>query len=247
MNSLRERLDAVEQRRKRIEVYTADSDVVGDLETQFSTRNVSVVHRSLPSGEDEGFVIIRDGDGSFRRTMGLDQFEAILSPDVDLPWEIAATETSLADVFDFLDNTVFSTFDRRQMLAVSREIEERAWRVGSGRLLVGFQNTRAVTAQRGVYETFARESEVSPTLFLEDELDSDLDDRIRVERGGSDDIGRFWFVVFDGDGDDGYKCALLAEERDPGTYYGFWTYEPDTVDEIITDLDSLAGDRGRPD
>ncbi|MFC7175670.1 hypothetical protein [Halosegnis marinus] len=32
------------------------------------------------------------------------------------------------------------------------------------------------------------------------------------------------------------SCALLAVERDPGSYRGFWTYDPERVDEIVLAL-----------
>ena len=47
------------------------------------------------------------------------------------------------------------------------------------------------------------------------------------------EVKESWFVVFDGDGDDTHKAALVSEERDPGEFYGFWTYEPDLVNEVV--------------
>lgn len=69
--------------------------------------------------------------------------------------------------------------------------------------------------------------------------DHDTDLTIPVER--SEEIERSWFVAYDGGGIGVNKCALLAEERDSGSFYGFWTYDPSTVDWIIEYLDSAYG------
>jgi DICT domain-containing protein len=54
----------------------------------------------------------------------------------------------------------------------------------------------------------------------------------------NDEIATVWFVIFDGAGQDLAKTALLAEERSPGSYYGFWTYDPVFVDRIIDHLNA---------
>ncbi|MFB6129282.1 MAG: hypothetical protein ABEJ28_00480 [Salinigranum sp.] len=52
----------------------------------------------------------------------------------------------------------------------------------------------------------------------------------------ADEIGRFWFVVYDGGGSDLAECALVAEERSPGLYDGFWTYDSGLVDGLAAYL-----------
>lgn len=243
MNRLADVIDGVEQRRKTIEVYATDPEDAADVEAQFATRNVRVVKERLPPIE-AGFVLVRDADDRFARAMSLDAFRRLLSPEVRLPWKLTKTDTESADVFDFLQNTVFTSYDRRQMLAATREIEERAWRVDGGTLYVGFQNTDALAAQTSVYGRFARDSGVTVRVFVEDDpvaniVDVDVDVDVIVDDGG--EIGEYWFLVFDGDGNDLQKCALLAEERSPGRYYGFWTYDPWTVDDVVSHLRSHYG------
>ena len=48
----------------------------------------------------------------------------------------------------------------------------------------------------------------------------------------AEEIERSWFVIFDGDGDDSYKTALLATEQAPNSFYGFWSDDPELVDSI---------------
>lgn len=233
MDALADVLEAVERRRKTLEVHAAADAVAAELETQFATRNVEVVRRSPPANGDRGFVIVRGGDGEFRGALGIDHFRAILSPEIHPPWVLGDVDADLADVLDFLDGTVFASYDRRQMLATAREIEERAWRVGDGTLYTGFQDSAALDAQTAVYDRLARRGTLEVRVFVADERGADLHPAVTVVTDPADEIGRFWFVVFDGAGSDLNECGLLAEERESDRYYGFWTYDPETVDEIV--------------
>jgi hypothetical protein len=41
--------------------------------------------------------------------------------------------------------------------------------------------------------------------------------------------------------------VLLAEEREPGGFYGFWSYDPETVDDVIDYLTERYGESTSPD
>jgi hypothetical protein len=51
------------------------------------------------------------------------------------------------------------------------------------------------------------------------------------------EIRESWVVVFDGDGEANYKTALLAGERAPNQFDGFWSDDPEIVDSIETHLE----------
>ena len=243
MDSLRDAFEAVESRQKTLEVYADDEEALAELERQFSTRNVRVIGRPAPSSDDPGFVVVRAADGEFLGALSVEHLDAIVSPEIHPPWVIAETDVDHAAIFDFLDNTVFTSYDRRQLRVVAREIEERAWRVGSGTLLVGFQTATAFRAQEPVYERFVRETDVTVTIFIDDEWSGGSAGGAHVvsAHGVDGEIGRFWFVLFDGGGRDLDACGLLAEEREPDQYYGFWTDDPDRVDEVIAYLETTYG------
>lgn len=234
-------IDSIEDQRKTLEVHTDSDDTAATLATQFSTRNVAVTHQYLPS-KSPAFVVIRESDGSFRGALGVDTLEAIVSPDIHPPWELAETDVDLGVVLEFLDGTMFTSFERRQLLAVSREFEERAWRVGTGRLYVGFQRPAALAAQIPVYNRLARERDLAITAFLDESPKRELADAITVHATDSHEIGRYWFLAFDGGTEsDIYNCALLAEERSDGLYRGFWTDDPACVAELCTYLRTRYG------
>lgn len=240
MDSFRDALDTVERRRKTLVVFADDDSIASELRSQFSTRNVRVTHEPIPPGEVTGFVIIRDEGGEFRGALGIDHFRALLSPEIHPPWELADADSDYAEIFDFLDETVFTSYSRRQMLATAREIEERAWRVGGGTLYAGFQRAEAFASQTAVYRRLADRGSLAVKLFVEDELAVDFQEGVTLVSNSSEEIGSYWMVIFDGGGK-GQECGLVAEERTPGRYYGFWTYDPDTVDEIGAYLENEYG------
>lgn len=249
MDALGEAFDRIESRRKVLAVYTGDQSVHEALESQFSTRNVHVEHQTLPSAADAGFVVIRSSDGEFQGALGIEKLAAILSPEIHPPW-VLDDDGHTAALFDFLDNTLFTAYDRRQMLVAAREIEERAWRTGSGSLYAGFQRARAFAEQADIYDRLARETDLSIRIFVEDDWVEPVHESIALVTdadaghggAGSGEIGQFWFVIFDGGGSDLQTCGLLAREVDPGEFYGFWTYDPALVGELITYLDVRYGE-----
>ncbi|MDS0474481.1 DICT sensory domain-containing protein [Natrinema sp. 1APR25-10V2] len=241
MNSLAAAIRTIERRRKTLEVRTDDDAVVEELRRQFETRNVDVTHRSLGSLDETGFVIVRDADGAFRGALGIDQFQMILSPEIHPPWELAETDDDRAELFDFLENTLFTSYDRRQMLATSREIEERAWRVGSGKLYAGFQRPAALAAQTDIYERLGSRGSLTVAVFLDGAWNASAPDNVTVVSTSDGELGEYWFVAFDGGGNEIEACALLAEERRDGEYYGFWTYDPATVADLVSHLEATYG------
>lgn len=244
MNSLRDVFAMVAQQRKTLEVYTADEEIASEIDSQFGTRNVRVVHIPLASGDRTGFVIIRNADGEFRGALGIEHLRALLSPDIHPPWELD-TDRDYADIFDFLDNSLFASFDKPQMLATAREIEEHAWRADDGTLFAGFQRRQAFDKQTGVYTTLAEQTSLSITVFIEDDWPgSALPDTVKVVTAGAEEIGAFWLVLFDGGESELGAAGLVAEERDPGEYYGFWTYDQMIVDSIMGYLETEYGDSG---
>lgn len=249
MDALGEAFDRIESRRKVLAVYTGEDSVHEAFEAQFSTRNVDVEHQSLPATEDAGFVAVRSSDGEFRGALGVEKLEAILSPEIHPPW-VLEDDGHTAALFDFLDNTVFTAYDRCQMLVTTREIEERAWRTASGSLYAGFQQARAFAEQADIYDRLARETDLSIRIFVKDDWAEPVHESIAlvtdadaVHRGtGDGEIGRFWFVIFDGGGSDLRTCGLLAQEVDPGEFFGFWTYDPALVGELVTYLENEYGE-----
>jgi len=229
--SLRETIAAAAADRVDVTVYAPERfEPLADL---FPTRNVTVSHRQYPDDGSGGFVVVRHA-GAFQGALGLDRVRESLPPPVSDPGD--RRDASFREFMNLFEGTAFAATDRRQLLATSREIEDRAWRVGRGTLYVGFQSPDALAAQRSVYERFGERDDLAVHLYVSTEWDRPAIPGVRIYSSDSDEIGAVWFVAFEGGGSDEYKCALLAEEREPGEYRGVWTYDPARVDEVTAHL-----------
>lgn len=230
--TLAEFVEAVAAERKTMVVYASDG--APDVATHFATRNVSVEHDSLPDVGPPGFVVLRDESG-FVGAFSLARLADLLDPPLFRPYDVDDVSEPWRALYEILSNTLFASFDRRQLLAAAREIENRSWRVGAGTLRVGFQSTDAFADQAAVYRRLADETDLDVHAFVADD-DGPTIDGVDLFHVPETEIGDYWFLVYDAAGDPMNACALLAEERSPGSYYGFWTYEPDRVEDLSTYL-----------
>jgi len=234
--SLSELIAGVEDHEKRLTVFNADDAVVSDLREHFTDRNVTVTAEATISGRPGEFVTLSD-DGDVIAATSLDTFEARL----DRRAEPIGVETSpYRPILDELDETLFTSWSIDQMMTATREIEDRAFRVGRGTLYAGFQYVSTLQGELDVYERLGRQGlDVHTYATPDEEPPAHEHFTLHIER--ATEIEESWFVVFDGGGDETQKCALLAEEREPREFYGFWTYDADTVDWIAGHLDSTYG------
>jgi hypothetical protein len=218
----------VEERRRTITVHAPSLPEA--LTSLFDTRHVEFEHRFLPDGASEPFLTVTEGDryvGSVDLPAVYDfthpKIHEIGSPDL--------VEAAYRKLTSLLPDTVFSSLSRRQLLATSREIEDRAWRVGVGRLDVGFQSLSNLRAQTDVYAALADrgldvhlygDRDWKPPFVADTTLHTD-----------GDELGDVWFMAYDGGPTPWQACGLVAEEREPGSYAGFWTYDHEIVARIF--------------
>lgn len=233
--SLSELIAGVEDHEKTLTVFNSDEATLASLRQQFQDRNLSVVGDATTTGSPR-FVVLSD-DEEILTAASLD--DVLGRPDTKR--EPGFDGEAHRPILDHLDETMFTSYDTDQMVAASREIEDRAWRIGSGRLHSGFQRLSVLQTQFDVYTQLAnKDLEVHAYASPDGPVPQhDTDLTIHVER--AKEIQNCWFVVYDGAGVDVNKCALLAEEREPRTFYGFWTYDPSTVDWILDHLESSYG------
>jgi hypothetical protein len=225
--SLEDVIESVESREKVLTVYNAtDEALVDELRDYFASQQV-VVREGTASGGPTAFATLSEGD---RLLTAIDL--ADLSTPLVGGRDLAG---AFRELLEHLDGTTFTSYDPRQMVATSREIEDRAWRAGTGQLHAGFQYTSVLSGQREVYERLAQRDIDIHTYAARD------GESVRLEGGtvheaDTDEIRDSWFVVFDGGDEPQNKCCLLAEERAPDTYYGFWSYDGAIVDRVVDHL-----------
>lgn len=230
--TLRAFVDEVADGSRSITVYAPERDEA--LARHFETRGATVDHESLPDDGSGGFVVVTD-DGEFVGSVPCRDVRRLLSPgasDLEL-----GSEPGVGLPMNLLADTTFVAFDRRKLLAASREIEDRAYRQGRGTLRVGFQSQSALASQQDVYELLARETDLDVHVYVSADWEATVPGAT-VHAEAAEEIGQFWVVVFDGGGDDRQACALLAETVDDesGSYRGFWSYDPGRVAALDTYL-----------
>jgi hypothetical protein len=217
----------------RITVYRRGE--AESVEGWFDSHGPDLERRSLPDGGPESFVVV-ERDGAFAGALGTAELSWLLEPPIVRPGDRNGVSEGYRALFDALDDTVFTAMTRRELLAVSREIEDRAYRVGTGVLRVGFQTAAAFDAQLDAYRALATETALEIHVYGVDPSERPQPGIEGITcHGGSDAIDRYWALAFDGGGDDGRACGLLAQERSAG-YDGFWTDDAAIVERIAAGL-----------
>jgi DICT domain-containing protein len=233
--SLSELVAGVEAHEKTLTVFNTDSDIVDEFREYFADRNITVRTETTKSGKPGEFVTLSE-DGEVLTATGLDSLRALLDDNAKLD----ANERPYQPLLDHLDETMFTSWDTAQMVAASREIEDRAFRVDSGTLHAGFQYVSTLKNELPIYERLGSTAVDVHAYAVPDEEPPTHDGfTLHLER--AKEIEESWFVVFDGGDDEQAACGLLAEEREPREFYGFWTYDKSTVDWILNHLESSYG------
>lgn len=245
--SLIEIIAGVEAREATLTVFDSNPAVAQTLAEHFADRNLRVVAEPPASGPGGYAVLSRDGE--FVTAVSIDE----LLPGVDAERTDRTDEPEGTDggssvatgarrqvgepILDHLDETLFTSYSQADMVAASREIEDRAYRVGSGTLHAGFQYISTLQNELPVYERLGS-TDVDVHAYAFPDTDPPDNDEFTLHIVRAEEIRETWFVGFDGGPNPGDKCALLAEERDSRTFYGFWTYDEGTVDWILDHLES---------
>jgi hypothetical protein len=219
---------AVDDAEKTLTVFNPEAGVPTALREHFADRNLSIEKTESAAGP-RNYAVLSSGD---------EFLAAIDVSDVLAPTNGVApdfTRETYEVVLDELDETMFTSYDTQRMVAASKEIEDRAWRGAAGELHAGFQTCGRFASQADVYDHIAGRGSLDVHVYAHPEGSEAFDPPAAptLHLSTETEIHDTWFVAYDGGGVDAAKCALLAEERLPGSFYGFWTYDGETVDEII--------------
>ena len=234
--TLSESIDRIETDRKAIRVCNvADDADLARLESFFEPHDVDfrVVDRpNRPAG-----VVDLLADGQRITSSPLEAVRRYVRV-----WDesmAAGLRAERPTVFTRLRDNYFDSYDKRRMIMASRIVEFRAWNVGSGTLHAGFQRLSKLESQSGVYRNLAS-SNVDVHVYGQPDREplGDLD--LTVHRSRDEEVTRHWWVAYDGAGDDDEKIVLLAQEREPNQFYGFWSERPHVVDDVLERMDHLG-------
>ena len=205
-----------------------------EIEVWLADHGVAVESRSLPPGGPEPFVEIKT-DGEVVGVIGIEAVEGLLEPPISRPGDRDDISDGYRVLFDVFEKMVLSGMNRRELLAVSREIEDRAYRVGEGTLRVNFQTLSTFRSQTEVYRTLTTETDLDIHIHGLDDWTPPTITGITYHIDEAERFGPYWALAYDGGPTDSQACGLVAQEHS-NDYTGFWTNDPALVEEIATAL-----------
>ncbi|PSQ42158.1 histidine kinase [Halobacteriales archaeon SW_7_68_16] len=214
--------------------------VAADARAYFETQNVRVTVERTASGEPVDCVMLaRDGDPLV--TVQVADLVALMTETPRGDDGLGFDDSAYGDLLCHLKETTFTSYDTARMIEVSKEIEDRAWRTGVGRLHTGFQRVSNMFDQIGTYAALG-EKRLDVHTYGVPDAEPPAIDGVTVHDRECHELARSWFVAFDGGGHENRKCALLAQRQDGADrFYGIWTYDPGVVDRILDHLESTYG------
>lgn len=218
MTDLETLLATVRRHDRRFVVYRHGGERA--LAERFAAHAVDVEHRDLPRGGPEPFLVI-EADGEFAGAIALDELRWLLEPPIVRPAQPDEVSAGYRVLFDVLDETVFTALSRRQLLAVSREIEDRALRVGDGTLHASFQLLSAFESQVERYRRLAETGLAIHVYGVADWSPPEIPG-VRFHERSDPTLDRYWALAFDGGSEPMQACGLVGQETADG-YDGFWT------------------------
>lgn len=229
-SSLAEVHQLAEQKRRTVTVYAPS--LPATLPLHFGDSHVELNH--VPREVDQEFVVVSDGDEA-KSVLHLEDVEAFTDRGVAVE-RTPDRERRYREFLSALADSTFSSLNRRHLLATTREFEDRAYRVGDGRLFVGFQRLSNVRDQLPTYRELG-DVGLEVHVFGTPDWAPPSIEGVVVHPAETGEVAESWFVAFDGGGDDDQKCALMADDRGDRTFHGIWTYDPELVDALVDYLD----------
>lgn len=205
-----------------------------DIEVWLANHDVAVESRELPSGGPAPFIEIKT-DGEVVGVIGIEAVEGLLEPPIRRPGDRNGISEGYRVLFDVLEKTVVSGMDRRELLAVSREIEDRAYRVGEGTLRVSFQTLSTFRSQADIYRTLATDTNLDIHIHGLDDWTPPTITGITYHTDDAERLEPYWLLAYDGGPTDSQACGLVAQEHSED-YTGFWTNDSVLVEEITSTL-----------
>ncbi|WP_136718396.1 DICT sensory domain-containing protein [Halorientalis salina] len=233
---LRETIELIRTLEKELALFNIDaSDSIHEqLQTFFETQNVRISSYQTPSGSPRDIAVLST-DEEVLALVAVETLRKLVNQSPSSGDATGVSDAEYEHILGHLKETTFTSFNTEQMHHASREIEDRARRIGSGTIHAGFQQCSLMTAQQEVYTTLAQHG-LKVHMYGVPDVTPPAIDGGYVHTAEIDEIAQMWFVVFDGGGNETQKCALLAEERDKNSFYGTWTYDAKIVDSVLTYL-----------
>jgi len=241
MDSIESLVARVEGGGRTLTVVDPDSeDVVDRLRDYFGPQRITVTVAEGGDALPENFAVLHEA-GEVVSASNLADVDAVLAFEAGIVTDPDFERDDYPEVFKHADTTTFTSYDKRRMIIASREVELAAYDAGAGELRAGFQQLSRMEDQWHVYEQLS-ESGLDVHVYGLPDWDRPRDLSLTLHTNDHPEVRDSWFVVYDGNGRDTRKTALVAYEQDDGTFHGFWTYDAGIVDEMVDYLHAGALD-----
>lgn len=229
-------IEFIRRLEKELVLFNLDErdPLVDRMNSHFDTQNVRIRSERTSSGVPQVSVLSHRDEVLAITTISL--LRRLTSPESTDDGTVGISDADYQELLGHLKETTFSSYDTTDMLYASREIEDRAHRVGNGTIHAGFQRVGVIRDQRAIYVDLAKQGVEVHAYGIPDAEPPDIGSG-RVHAVETSEIARTWFVIFDGGGRESQKSALIAEENDDGEFYGAWTYDPTIVDLLCDHLE----------
>lgn len=212
--------------------YEGSDERLEALSGAFSGSGVAVATDTTSRGTPTNLGVLHRGDEVFG-ARSVDEWEA----DDDFTAAFGAGSASDRAEIPPLPTdgmTVSPETSRQRMIGISRTFERRALREGGGRLISGFQNLSTISDSEETRSVYDRLIESGVTVTVCGYPDAAIEDQsFDVFEDTDEKFRGYWFLLYDGNGNDSRKAALVSREREPSLYDSFWTTDPETGDELL--------------
>lgn len=214
------------------------------VETLFAKQSVGVDETTIDEYPENTVLLLEDGEVVAESPLDA-LHDAILMVNSDLykTGTRSLEETTVPAVIDKLTDVRFSLrgypasgSEKLLLILISREIERRAYEAGAGTLRSSFQQLSRIKDERGTRRAYRKVSNTDVDVHVYGEPDwrptAELD--VTMHGGSKLDFEDSWFVIYQPPADRPAADAagLLAIEKGPAEWEGFWTYDERVIDDL---------------
>ena len=207
----------------------------------FGSMSVDVSKARQSSEVEDMFVLVDDGTVIASTPMRRIR-EALLMVNTDLyrtglnPLE----DVTVPEILKELSETIFelagypdSNTEKLVLTLMARYIEKQAWHHETGVIRASFQRLSRLYDEKGtrrVYERLGELPDLDVHAYGAPDRDPPEDFPVTIHGLRNDELRQSWFVVHRTN--DGESVGMLARERSPNEWEGFWTFDTDETDAL---------------
>lgn len=213
------------------------------LDDLFADQRVDVADVEVPDEAEDLVVLVEEGRWVAASPLSdLERTILLVNSDIYVSGSQGLDGLEVPEVITHLDEVPFelagypeSLKEKFLLITVSRHIEHAAWTADGGTLRSSFQRLSRIDDETGtcdVYERLGASEGLDVHVYGVPDWIPDREFGVVAHGGYAPAFRRVWFVVFVPDDPEADHAALVAVERGPRDWRGFWTYRPDLVREI---------------